>query len=170
MGMVGFFTGLNISATGLRAQRVKQNVIASNIANVETTRTPEGGAYKRQHVLLEADPLEFDQFLVKEENKIRGQKTQDGHIRIPQPEWPVAQERIGSGVKVVEIRKDEGPDKLVYNPAHPDSDENGYVHMPNVNIVEEMVDMIAATRAYEANTTAFNSTKSMLMKALDLAN
>jgi flagellar basal-body rod protein FlgC len=170
MAMVGLFTGLNISATGLRAQRVRQNVIASNIANVETTRTPNGGPYKRQHVILEADPLEFDQFLVKEQNKIRGTKTQDGHINIPQPEWPIAREHIGSGVKVQEIRADEGPDKLVYNPDHPDADENGYVHMPNVNIVEEMVDMITATRAYEANTTAFNSTKSMLMKALDLAN
>ena len=165
MAMVGLFSGLNISATGLRAQRVRQNVIASNIANVETTRP-----YKRQHVVLEADPLEFDQFLVKEQNKIQGLKTQDGHIRIPQPEWPVSRENIGSGVKVVEIRKDENQDKLVYNPDHPDADENGYLHMPNVNIVEEMVDMITATRAYEANTTAFNSTKAMLLKALDLAN
>jgi flagellar basal-body rod protein FlgC len=170
MAMVGLFSGLNISATGLRAQRVRQNVIASNIANVETTRTAEGGPYKRQHVILEADPLEFDQFLVKEQNKLRGEKTQEGHISIPQPEWPIARENIGSGVKVQEIKKDEGPDKLVYNPDHPDADENGYVHMPNVNIVEEMVDMITATRAYEANTTAFNSTKSMLLKALDLAN
>ncbi|MCL2283375.1 MAG: flagellar basal body rod protein FlgC [Fibromonadales bacterium] len=170
MAMTGLFSGLNISATGLRAQRVRQNVIASNIANVETTRTPDGGPYKRQHVVLQADPYEFDQFLVKEQNKIRGAKTEPGHIRIPQPQWPLAKENIGSGVKVQEIKNDEGPDKLVYNPGHPDSDENGYVHMPNVNIVEEMVDMITATRAYEANTTAFNSTKAMLMKALDLAN
>jgi len=170
MAMVGLFSGLNISATGLRAQRVRQNVIASNIANVETTRTVNGGPYRRQHVILEADPQEFDQFLVKEENKIRGTKTEPGHIRIPQPEWPIAREHIGSGVKVQEIREDEGPDKLVYNPDHPDADDNGYVHMPNVNVVEEMVDMITATRAYEANTTAFNSTKAMLMKALDLAN
>ncbi len=170
MAMVGLFSGLNISATGLRAQRVRINVISSNIANVETTRTPDGGPYRRQHVILEADPEEFDQFLVKEQNKIRGTKTEPGHIRIPQPEWPISKENIGSGVKILEIRKDEGPDKLVYNPDHPDADENGYLHMPNVNIVEEMVDMITATRAYEANTTAFNSTKAMLMKALDLAN
>jgi len=170
MAMVGLFSGLNISATGLRAQRVRQNVIASNIANVETTRTANGGPYRRQHVILEADPQEFDQFLVKEENKIRGTRTEPGHIRLPQPEWPIAKEHIGSGVKIQEIREDEGPDKLVYNPDHPDADEKGYVHMPNVNVVEEMVDMITATRAYEANTTAFNSTKAMLMKALDLAN
>lgn len=170
MPMTGLFSGLNISATGLRAQRVRQNVISSNLANAETTRTPEGGAYKRQHVVLEADPVEFDQFLVKSQDKISGDRTQDGHIRIPQPEWPLAQENIGSGVKVVEIAKDTGPDKLVYNPSHPDADADGYVHMPNVNVVEEMVDMISATRAYEANTTAFNSTKAMLMKALDLAS
>ena len=170
MPMTGLFSGLNISATGLRAQRVRQNVISSNIANAETTRTPGGGAYKRQSVILEADPVEFDQFLIKAQDKISGERTQDCHIRIPQPQWPLAQENIGSGVKVVEIAKDNGPDKLVYNPSHPDADADGYVHMPNVNVVEEMVDMITATRAYEANTTAFNSTKAMLMKALDLAN
>jgi flagellar basal-body rod protein FlgC len=170
MAMTGLFSGLNISATGLRAQRVRLNVIGSNIANVETTRTANGGPYKRQHVVLEADPYEFDQFLVKEQNKLRGSKTQEGHINIPQPQLPISKEHIGSGVKVLEIKDDEGPDKLVYNPDHPDADKDGYVHMPNVNIVEEMVDMITATRAYEANTTAFNSTKAMLMRALDLAN
>jgi flagellar basal-body rod protein FlgC len=167
--MVGFFTGLNISATGLRAQRVRQNVIASNLANAETTRTAEGGPYRKQTVVLEADPREFDQFLVQETDKLKGIQDQPGHMRIPQPEWKVAQEGIGSGVKVAEITEDQ-TEKLVYNPDHPDADAEGYVHMPNVNVVEEMVDMITATRAYEANTTAFNSTKAMLMKALDLAN
>ena len=108
MAMTGLFSGLNISATGLRAQRVRQNVIASNIANVETTRTPDGGPYKRQHVVLQADPYEFDQFLVKEQNKIRGAKTEPGHIRIPQPQWPLAKENIGSGVKVQEIKNEIG--------------------------------------------------------------
>lgn len=170
MPMSGVFTGLNISATGLRAMRVKQNVIASNLANAETTRTPEGGPYRHQSVVLQADPVEFDQFLIKEQDKIAGRKTQDGHMVIPQPEWPLAQENIGSGVKVVEIAKDDQAPRMVHNPSHPDADENGYVAMPNVNVVEEMVDMITATRAYEANATAFNSTKSMLLKALDLAN
>ncbi|GHV12355.1 flagellar basal-body rod protein FlgC [Fibrobacterales bacterium] len=170
MAMVGLFSGLNISATGMRAQRVRQNVISSNIANAETTRTPNGGPYKRQHVILEADPLEFDQFLIKEESKIRGSKTQDGHINIPQPNFPLSREHIGSGVKVQEIAQDTGPDRLVYSPDHPDADSEGYLHLPNMNVVEEMVDMITATRAYEANTTAFNSTKSMLLKALELAS
>lgn len=168
MPMNGFFTGLNISASGLRAQRVRQNVIASNLANAETTRTPEGGPYRRQQVILEADPVEFDQFLVEEQDKIKGSNTQEGHMKIPQPEWKVGQENIGSGVKVAEIRDDERPLRMVYNPDHPDADEKGYVAMPNVNVVEEMVDMITATRAYEANATAFGSTKAMLQKALEL--
>lgn len=168
MPMVGFFSGLNISATGLRAQRVRQNVISSNLANAETTRTAEGGPYKRQKVLLEADPVEFDQFLVKENAKLKGSMTQIGHQRIPQPQWPVAEENIGSGVKVAGIVADEKPFRMVYDPAHPDADNKGYVAMPNVNVVEEMVDMITATRAYEANATAFNATKQMLTKALEL--
>lgn len=168
MSMVGFFSGLNISATGLRAQRIRQNVISSNLANAETTRTAEGGPYRKQKVILEADPVEFDQFLVKEQQKIKGIATQDGHQKIPQPQWPVAEENIGSGVKVASIEKDNSPLRMVYDPSHPDADEKGYVAMPNVNVVEEMVDMITATRAYEANATAFNATKQMLLKALEL--
>ena len=168
MPMVGFFSGLNISATGLRAQRVRQNVISSNLANAETTRTKDGGPYKRQKVVLEADPVEFDQFLVQEQSKINGRQTQPGHQKIPQPQWPIAQENIGSGVKVAAIVNDEKPLRMVYDPSHPDADEKGYVAMPNVNVVEEMVDMITATRAYEANATAFNSTKQMMLKALEL--
>ncbi len=168
MPLVGFFTGLDISASGLRAQRIRQNVISSNLANAETTRTAEGGPYRRQRVQLEADPVEFDQFLVKEQDKIGGRKTQNGHMNIPQPEWPLAQENIGSGVKVAGIVKDDAPLRMVYDPSHPDADEKGYVAMPNVNVIEEMVDMITASRAYEANVTAFNSTKAMLTKALEL--
>lgn len=168
MGMTGFFTGLNISATGLRAQRVRQNVIASNIANAETTRTEDGGPYKKQTVILEADPKEADQYFVFGDDKIDGRKTQFGHMNIPQPEMPIARENIGSGVNVREIHQDETAPRMVFNPEHPDANEDGYVAMPNINVVQEMVDMITATRAYEANATAFNSTKSMLMKSLEL--
>jgi len=168
MPLQGFFSGLNISATGLRAQRVRQNVISTNLANAETTRTAEGGAYKRQRVVLEADSTEFDQFLVKEQDKLKGATTNDGHMKIPQPEWPLAEENIGSGVKVAAIEKDDSPMRVIYDPSHPDADAKGYVTMPNVSVVEEMVDMITATRAYEANATAFNSTKQMLQKALEL--
>jgi flagellar basal-body rod protein FlgC len=87
---------------------------------------------------------------------------------IPDGDLGISKEYIGSGVKIVEIKQDEGPFKTVYDPNHPDANKEGYVEMPNINVVEEMTDMIVATRAYEANATAFNSTKAMLMKALDL--
>lgn len=168
MPMVGMFTGLNISATGLRAQRVRQNVIASNLANAETTRTEEGGAYKRQTVVLEADPHEFDKRVVFGQEKMAGTRTDQEHMYIPDKDFPIDKEYIGSGVKVVEIAQDESAPRMVYNPEHPDANDEGYVEMPNVNVVQEMTDMITATRAYEANVTAFNATKAMLMKALEL--
>jgi len=168
MPMVGFFTGLNISATGLRAQRVKQNVIASNLANAETTRTPEGGPYKKQTVIFEADPKEYDHKFVFGPDKMGGRRTNGAHQFIPDQDMVVDKEHIGSGVKVAEIRQDASEPRMVYDPAHPDADEKGYVAMPNINVVQEMTDLITATRAYEANVTAFNSTKSMMMKALDL--
>lgn len=168
MPMVGMFTGLNISATGLRAQRIRQNVIATNLANAETTRTAEGGAYKRQTVVLEADPEEFDKRIVFAPERMQGRRTDQEHMPIPEDEFPIDKEYIGSGVKVVEIAKDESAPRMVFNPDHPDSNEEGYVEMPNINVVQEMTDMISATRAYEANVTAFNATKTMLMKALEL--
>tara|TARA_B110000483_G_C18169042_1_gene532510 strand:+ start:881 stop:1387 length:507 start_codon:yes stop_codon:yes gene_type:complete len=168
MPMVGMFTGLNISATGLRAQRIRQNVIASNLANAETTRTEEGGAYKRQTVVLKADPKEFDKRIVFGPEKMSGSRTDEEHMYIPDKNFPIDEEYIGSGVQVVEIAKDQSAPRMVYNPEHPDSNKEGYVEMPNVNVVQEMTDMITATRAYEANATAFNATKSMLMKALEL--
>lgn len=169
MGMIGLFNSLNISATGLRAQRVRQNVIASNLANAETTRTDEGGPYKKQSVVFEADPAEHDQRFIFGPDQLRGFTTKTNHMRIPDGEFPIKKEYIGSGVKVSAIVKDESPARLVYDPTHPDSNEQGYVAMPNVNVVQEMTDMISATRAYEASVTAFNSSKSMLMKALELA-
>jgi flagellar basal-body rod protein FlgC len=167
--MVGLFTSLNISATGLRAQRVKQNVIASNLANAETTRTPEGGPYRRQVVALRADPTEADQRFVFGPDRMQGFTTDAKHMRIPDDELPIKRERIGSGVEVVAIERDMSAPRLVYDPSHPDANEQGYVAMPNINVVQEMTDMITATRAYEASATAFNASKSMLMKALDLA-
>ncbi len=168
MAMTGLFTGLNISATGLRAQRVRQNVIASNLANAETTRTKDGGPYKRQTVILEADPEENNQRFVFGPELMEGKRTKLNHMQIPENELAISKEYIGSGVKVVEIHQDDSDAKLIYNPEHPDANGDGYVAMPNVNVVQEMADMISATRAYEANTTAFNSTKKMLMKALEL--
>lgn len=168
MPMIGMFTGLNNSATGLRAQRVRQNVIASNLANAETTRTPEGGPYRKQTVILEADPTEIDQRFLFGPEKMRGNTTRANHMAIPEPGFPIHKDRIGSGVEIDRIDHDGGPPRLVYDPTHPDANEQGYVAMPNINVVQEMTDMITATRTYEANATAMKSTKDMLMKGLEL--
>jgi len=126
---------MHISASGLSAQRIRMNVIAANIANAQTTRTPEGGPYRRREVV-------FTSVLKSEE--------------------------IGGGVKVAGIFPDFSPFKSIYNPAHPDADSQGYVKMPNINIVTEMIDMISATRSYEANITAFKSAQNMILKALEI--
>jgi flagellar basal-body rod protein FlgC len=168
MPLVGLFSGINISASGLRAQRMKQNVIATNLANAETTRTKEGGPYKRQQVVLETDPDEFDYRLVYGPDRMKGDTTKRNHMNIPKPDFPIITEKVGAGVKVQRIAQDESTPRLVYDPTHPDANKEGYVEMPNVNVVQEMTDMITATRAYEANVTAMSATKGMLMKALEI--
>ncbi len=168
MGMMGMFTGLDISASGLHAQRIRQNVIASNLANAETTRTPAGGPYKRQVVVLKEDQTDPEQRFVFGPEKLQGFTTEPDHIPIPQQNLPLADEQVGSGVEVAAIEADGAPPRMVYDPNHPDANAQGYVALPNVNVVQEMTDMISATRSYEANVTAFNATKGMLMKALDL--
>jgi flagellar basal-body rod protein FlgC len=168
MSLIGLFSGINISASGLRAQRVKQNIIATNLANAETTRTKDGGPYKRQSVVLESDPNEFDYRLVFGPEHMQGRITKKEHMAIPKPDFPIITEKIGSGVKVAAIQEDKEPPRLVYDPTHPDANAEGYVAMPNVNVVQEMTDMITATRAYEANVTALGATKGMLMKALEI--
>jgi flagellar basal-body rod protein FlgC len=168
MPMSGIFAGLEISASGLRAQRVRQNVISSNLANAETTRGVDGGPYRRQFVVLEADSDQRDVQLLNQQVPLNGEQTDGSHLPIPAQNFPRDERFFGNGVRVAEIREDSRPAKMVYDPAHPDADSNGYVAMPNVNTVKEMTDMIAATRAYEANVTAFNATKSMLMQALQL--
>lgn len=168
MPLVGLFSGINISATGLRAQRVKQNIISTNLANAETTRTKDGGPYKKQFVVLKQDPDEFDYRLVFGPKRMDGTTTNRRHMGIPKPDFPIITEKIGSGVKVDRIAEDQAPPRMVYDPTHPDANKEGYVAMPNVNVVQEMTDMIAATRAYEANVTALGATKGMLMKALEI--
>jgi len=147
---MGLFNSFAISASGLTAERLRMDVIANNIANANTTKTVEGGPYIRQRVIFEprGEKLSFLVPFIYEKNK-----------------------RIINfqGVKVTGIIKDSTPPKMVYDPGHPDADKDGYVAMPNVDIVKEMVDMIAATRAYEANVTAINSAKTMAAKALDIA-
>ena len=139
------FGAIDAAASGLTAERLRMDVISNNIANVNTTRTAEGGAYRRQLVVFApmANETNFAQIL---------------------------SERLdtGSGVRVVGISKDNSPTRKLYDPDHPDANKDGYVEMPNVNIVTEMVDMITATRAYEANVTVLNAAKSMALKALEI--
>ena len=144
------FSSFEISGSGLTAQRLRMDVIANNIANVNTTRTAEGGPYRRQRVVFEPRREEA-QFLLPLSADTRKRAVGGG-----------------SGVRVVGVSSDPSAPKTVYDPGHPDADERGYVAMPNIQLVNEMVDMISATRAYEANVTAINNAKAMANKALEI--
>lgn len=149
---MGLFSSINIAATGMTAERLRSDVIADNIANATTTRTPEGGAFKRSRVILRP-------------------RTEQPYFRLPfLPDQ--MDNGVGKGVRVSEVQKDASPPRLVYDPTHPDAVKTGpkagYVEMPNVNIVTEMVDLIAASRAYEANSAIANGSKAMFLKALEI--
>jgi flagellar basal-body rod protein FlgC len=141
-----FFSSMRVSASGLEAQQKRMNTISSNIANAETTRTEEGGPYRRKDPIMaaQADRENFAEVL---------QNELDEHVQ---------------GVQVMDVHEDERPPRMVYNPAHPDANEDGYVAMPNVNTVEEMANMIQAQRSYEANVTAISAAKGMAQKALEI--
>lgn len=143
---MSFFDSMKISASGLNVQRVRMNLLSANLANVSTTRTPEGGPYRRQDAVFSATPLDtsFEAML--------------------DPDWGTQLDKV----QVVKIHRDERPPREMYDPSHPDADKNGVVRMPNVQVMTEMVNMIAATRAFEANTTALNAAKSMAGKALEI--
>ncbi|MDC3416400.1 flagellar basal body rod protein FlgC [Aquibacillus salsiterrae] len=149
---MGIFQSLNISASGLTAQRLRMDTISSNIANAETTRNRinENGEYepyRRKMVVFEAEQQGFSSQLSKAKNSYSD---------------------TGQGVRVSKITEDEEPFQLVYNPNHPDANAQGYVQLPNVDPLKEMVDLMSATRSYEANVTSLNATKSMLLKALEI--
>jgi flagellar basal-body rod protein FlgC len=160
------FDTLDISATGLSAQRRKLTSIASNIANVDTTRTDEGGPYKRRRiVMLEAPKLtKFSTML--EERKSRLLRSESKHM--PEDEPRPGEIFTGSGVMTQEIREEPVKPRLVYDPNHPDAREDGYVVYPDINVVTEMVDMIAASRAYEANATVLSAAKDMVNRSLEI--
>ncbi len=140
MENLGAFQSIDISASALSAERVRMNTIANNMANVNTTRTPSGKPFQRQEVLFES--------VLQDE--------MDGTSS-------------GAGVKVAAISDDASQPVMVYRPDHPDADANGYVAFPNVNPVQEMVDLISAQRSYEANITSIQTTKDMVNSALGLA-
>ncbi|MBF0486633.1 MAG: flagellar basal body rod protein FlgC [Nitrospirae bacterium] len=135
MDLYGVF---KTSASALAAQRERMNVVASNLANAHTTRTDQGGPYKRRDVAFQVAPVDKDP------------------------------NTLNNGVKVSEIVEDQTPPTLIYDPTHPDANSSGYVAMPNVNVVEEMVNMMMASRAYEANVSAFNISKGMYLKTLEI--
>ena len=131
---MSFFNILDVAATGLSAQRIRMNVVSSNLANANTTRGENGEPYKRKNVV-------FEQIL---EGEFKG------------------------GVKVKEIKEDDKPPILKYDPSHPDANEEGYVMMPNIHPVEEMVNMLESSRSYEANVTVLNTAKQLALKAIDI--
>lgn len=145
---MSFLRSFDISASGLTAQRVRMDLISQNIANAETTRTENGTPYRRKVAIFEqqGDGVPFSHYLTESSRS----------------------KMNAGGVQVKRITEDNSPFKRVYNPGHPDADDEGYVLMPNVDIMTEMVNMISATRSYEANVTALNSAKSMAMKALEI--
>jgi len=143
-----FYNSIEVSATGLSAERLAMDVIANNIANVNTTRTPEGGPFHRQLIVF-------------------AQKLDPG-TEGTNPLDQSSETSSRAGVQALGIVPDTTPDKLVYDPQHPDADTNGYVHFPNIDVVKEMVDMMSASRAYEANVTAIQESRSIGNTLLNL--
>ncbi len=148
------FQAMQISASGLQAQRVRMNLLATNLANVNSTKTPEGGPFRRKDVFFQASALE----------KVTGRRDQT----IFRASFEDELERQIQGVEVSRIVQDRRPPRMVYDPAHPEANEDGYVALPNINSISEMVSMINATRSYEAGVTAINAAKDMINKALTI--
>lgn len=146
---MGILAGVEASASGLTAQRLRLDVIADNIANVNTTRTAAGGPYRKRNVVFMPRTVEFADLLP---SLIAGDRP-----RI-----------AGRGVRVVGIIEDQGEPRMVYDPGHPDADAEGYVGMPNISVAQEMVDLISATRAYQANASAITAARDMNRAALDI--
>lgn len=144
--MMNMMTGLQVSFSGLQAQRARMNVIASNLANANVTRTPEGGPYKPKEIVIAARP-----HVPSFEDRLQAHLTN-----------PVSE------VVVLDIVNAQDGVRLEYDPQHPDADPRGYVAYPKVNVLEEMVDLIAASRLYEANITAINTAKEMAQRALQI--
>ena len=138
------FTTMKISASALKAQRIRMNAISSNLANIETTRTPDGGPYRKREVVFQSSQSGFADTL---DNRLRD---------------------AVQGVKVAQVQVSSLPPMMVYNPSHPDANAQGLVAMPNINLVEETADMMSASRAYEANVTVVKSAKRMALKALEI--
>ena len=143
---MGLDNALSISASAIEAERTRMEIISSNIANINTTRSIDGGPYRRREAVFAEKILSFDEELGLAENKLYG----------------------GGGVKVQDIVEDKTSFQKVYNPSHPDADKNGFVQMPNVKLSKEMVDMVEASNMYSANITAYNVAKKMAQDTLQI--
>lgn len=146
MCSMSFLNSLNIAGSALTAERFRMNIIAQNIANQNVTRTEDGGPYRRKQVVFQERRLDFKSVLKGKQTQVSGQ----------------------GGVRVSEVVESDEPFRMTYDPTHPDANEDGYVLLPNVDTSEEMVDFMAASRAYEANITALNIVKAMAMQALEI--
>ena len=142
------FASMAVSASALSAEKMRIDTISQNVANINTTRTPEGGPYQRRRVV-------FSEML--QESQL------NRFVRLPSRGG-----NNGAGVQVSAVIRDEAPARIVHDPSHPDADEDGYVAMPNIDVVNEMVDLITASRAYETNVQVLNVTKTLAMKALEI--
>ncbi len=160
------FSSFNISAAGLSLQRKKMNLIAENIANASTTRTEEGGPYQRKYISVSQKKNALSIQQPAFEQNIKLEATSPDHIKFPGEFEKKVSEPDNQIVMKENVDDEQG--QVVYMPDHPDADENGYVQMPNVNIITEMVDMIAATRSYDANLTALNSSKQIAKDSLEI--
>ena len=159
---MALFTSFNISASGMTAQQLRTDVIAQNIANADTTRTSDGTAYVKKNVVFTEKTL-TGTALGKKASVYQSYSSFADVLRMANGGI------VGNGVKVTSIYEDTNTDmNIVYDPSHPDADENGYVTYPNVNVVQEMTDLIDASRSYEANISAFNAAKTMAQKGLTI--
>lgn len=147
---MAFLSSFDICASGMSAQRVRMDIAAENIANIDTTRTESGGSYRKKEVVLES--YGTDSFQQALHNASRGEGFASRN----------------AGVRVAAVVEDDREMKRVYDPGHPDADEDGYVNMPNVDLLKETIDSMSATRSYEANVTALNAIKLMAQKALEI--
>ncbi len=166
MKIISNFPGFDISAKGLSIQRKRMNLIAENIANADVTKSADGQPYQRKYLQITASPNQFANNLSTEQSSLQMNITEPGHIQSPEM-VSFQSSGNGNGLSVKEVT-DKKQGDVVYDPANPDANANGYVEESNVNIVTEMVDMISASRSYEANLTALNSSKQMVKDSLEI--
>ncbi|GHU94139.1 flagellar basal body rod protein FlgC [Clostridia bacterium] len=179
---MNIFRSMDISGSALTAQRYRMDIIGENIANAETTRTADGGAYKRKNVVFQERPMAFTDYLKTastndilrehhynaKDNPLYRSSRSVVSRSTGNPFGATTSNTASGGVNVIAQTESKQPMKIVYDPDHPDADAEGYVTYPNVDIEEEMVDMMSASRSYEANITALSNFKNIAMKALEI--